>query len=72
MNMAAAVIKGDKWVTEFLNAIGMGDIPVRRIIVDAEVGHPVKIYVEQWGDERMFNVRPPGADEATVIAVGEK
>jgi hypothetical protein len=29
---------------------------VRRIVIDAEEGHAVKIYVERYGDERLLKV----------------
>jgi hypothetical protein len=35
-----------------------GDERVRRFVIDAETGHPVIIYVERWGDERLLHVAP--------------
>jgi hypothetical protein len=29
---------------------------VRRIVIDAEADNPVKIYIEQYGDERLLKV----------------
>jgi hypothetical protein len=29
---------------------------VRRIVIDAEAGNPVKIYVERYGDDRLLKV----------------
>jgi hypothetical protein len=32
------------------------DDSVRRIVIDAQAGEPIVMYVEHWGDERLLDV----------------
>jgi hypothetical protein len=32
------------------------DDKIRRVVIDAEVGHPVRLYVDRFGDDRLLKV----------------
>jgi hypothetical protein len=32
------------------------DETIRRVVIDAQAGEPVVMYVERWGDERLLQV----------------
>jgi len=48
---------------EFLRALDAAGViqqgdHVRRVVIDAELDQPVKVYVERWGDDRLLTVVP--------------
>lgn len=61
-------ILADELVKSWAEALGV-DIPgdhVRRIVIDAEHGCPVMIYVERYGDERLLEIEPPSPAEVEI------
>jgi hypothetical protein len=65
------IIRGDKWAAEFLVAIGQDPTKNRRVIIDCEVGQPVRIYLENFGDERLYNVRMPPLEVVQAVTSKE-
>lgn len=47
------------WVSQMCEALGLDSAKVRRLVIDAEVGQLVKVYVECWGRSAMLEVNPP-------------
>ena len=57
MSDRSRVIKAEKFGQALAEAGIVKDLDyVRRIVIDAEAGNAVKIYVERFGDERLLNV----------------
>ncbi len=53
------ILLSNRWATDLLTALGLDATRNRRVIIDCEVGQPVKIYLENYDDERLYNVRMP-------------
>jgi hypothetical protein len=54
-----AVITAEAFARALAGAGVIHDIHrVRRVVVDAEAGSAVRVYVERYGDERLLNVVP--------------
>lgn len=51
------IISGSDFVTKLIEAgvVKHGD-KLRRVVIDAVIGQPVKLYVERFGDDRMLRV----------------
>lgn len=43
------------------------DQHVRRVVIDIEVGEPVRIYIEEHGSDKMLTLIPPDLKGATVV-----
>lgn len=41
------------------------DTRVRRVVIDAEIGAPVRIYFDTFGDERLLSIGPPALAKIT-------
>lgn len=51
------LISGDEFGKALVAAGVIDDYTrVRRVVIDAQAGHAVTIYVERFGDERLLNV----------------
>jgi hypothetical protein len=57
-------ITGDKFIAGLME-LGIVDNDTRRITIDAEVGKPITLTVEKFGDDRLLKLL---ADGAVVIA----
>jgi hypothetical protein len=66
--MAIACTRADQ-VTEWLDRTGIviKGQHASRVILDIEVGKPIKVFVEQFGDSRIFSVGPPDCTHAEVL-----
>lgn len=52
-------ISGDEFFKALLSADVFRDgETVRRVVIDAQAGHALVIYVERYGDERLLSVVP--------------
>jgi hypothetical protein len=54
MRSETKVITGDKLGAAICEAMGIDPSKVQRVIVDAEVGQPAKVYFQMVGDERLL------------------
>jgi len=69
--MAAAIITSDgllKWFKEC--GLISSEQRARRVVIDAETGEAVRVYVELYGTTEMLNVKPPEFSPAQVTIVG--
>lgn len=57
--MKPKLIRSDPWITQLISAIGLDGARVRRVVLDAEVGQSIKVYVECFGDERLLTIGTP-------------
>ena len=55
------IILADPWLKQLCESQGMNYDRVSRIIIDAQAGSPVLMYVIQFGDEGLLDVAPPEA-----------
>lgn len=65
--MAVVSCTGEK-LTEWLRKTGIvveGQL-CSRVIIDLTVGNPARVYVEQFGDQKIFEVEPPDLSAAHV------
>ena len=60
----------DRRVADWLEKIGIDPKVTRRVVIDISVDSPVWVYIEQFGDSRMFEVEPP-PELITAITVGQ-
>ena len=51
-----AIQKADWFFEKIAPILGLESQAVRRVIIDLQVGHAVKVYVEMYGDDRLFNI----------------
>ena len=51
-----AVIRADSLFDKIAPALGLESCAVRRIIIDLNVREAVQVYVEMYGDDRLFNI----------------
>ena len=49
----------DRRVADWLEKIGIDPKATRRVVIDISVDSPIWVYIEQFGDSRMFEVEPP-------------
>lgn len=59
-------ILGEKLLLAICEKAGVDPNVTRRVIIDAQVGHVVKIYFDTFGDESLFDLVPPLVMEPTV------
>lgn len=57
----------DLWVKQMIQALGLDGAKVRRLVIDAEVGQTIKVYVECWGPSTMLEVEPPARGAVEII-----
>ena len=50
------------------------DQQVYRIVIDAKVDEPVKVYIEMFGTTKMLDVMPPDISptQITIVGAGDK
>jgi len=61
------IIRSDDWAVELLKALGLDHTKNRRVIIDCEAGYPIKIYLESFGDERLWDVRMPPLEVVQIV-----
>lgn len=59
-------IMADRFARQWAYALGIVPEETRRVVIDAECGHVLRIHVEKLGDERMLEVVPPSRHGAEV------
>lgn len=55
-------IRSDEFVMKWAEALGLDPLDehyVRRLVIDAEAGQPLRIYVERYGTDRLLEIVPP-------------
>ena len=55
----AKITGRDKRVANWLEKIGIDPKTARRVVVDISADSAVYIYIERYGDSKMFEVEPP-------------
>lgn len=70
--MAIGIATGEK-LQEWLAATGivLEGQHARRVLIDITVGHPTRVYIEQFGDEKLFEVKPPDFSPAEIVMKSE-
>ena len=52
-------IIADKWIEQIAKSQGIQWDRTTRIIIDAQMGEPVRMYITQLGDDRVLALSPP-------------
>ena len=60
-------IKGNEWIRLVLEKLGIDSSDVRRVVIDAQVGHPLIFFIEHYGISALLDVRPPEANEVEIV-----
>lgn len=60
------IILADKWIEQIAKSQGIQWDRTTRIIIDAQMGEPVRMYVTQFGDDRVLSLQPPEVLPAVV------
>ena len=68
--MATQIINSDKWMQQVLRAMGIDPTHVGRVVVDAQAGELLQVYVQYYGGPEMLDVQPPSAEFAQVAIIG--
>ena len=63
----AQKITGNEWIRLVLEKLGVDPSNVRRVVIDAQVGHALMFYIEHFGTNELLEVRPPEAKEVEII-----
>lgn len=63
------MVSSSEFALRFLKALGIDGARCRRLIIDAEVQHVLKVYVEYYGDERVLDIRFPELGEVDIRGV---
>jgi hypothetical protein len=64
-----ATIRGDEFALRFLAALGIDGAKSRRLIIDCEAQHVMRVYVEYYGDARVLDIQFPGPGEVEIRGV---
>ena len=67
----AIKIASTEWLIHLCEQLEIEPSNVRRIIIDAKVNSAVIIYVEQYGTDKLFDLRPPDVSAAEIRIAGE-
>jgi hypothetical protein len=62
-------ILSDTFALAFLAALGIDGAKCRRLVIDAEARHILRIYVEYSGDGRVLDLTFPGPGEVEIRGV---
>ena len=63
----AQKITGNEWIRLVLEKLGIDTSNVRRVVIDAQIGHALMFYIEHFGTNALLEVRPPEAKEVEII-----
>ena len=68
----ATVIKmaGDEWMGRLAESLGLDPGDVSRIVVDAQAGELVRVYVEKYARERSLLVELPSEPDVNIMVIG--
>lgn len=61
------IIEASQFVDYISSSLSLNPNEVRRLVIDALAGEPIKIYVEMFGTERMLKVSPPDFSRASIV-----
>lgn len=63
---------GNRFVTQWAEALNIEPDEVTRVVIDARVDDIVRVYVSKLGDEALLDIRPPSASEVRIVVAGEE
>ncbi len=69
--MAGKVIRSEKLV-ELLKAEGIIPGRASRVVIDAQAGEPIRLYVTLFGDEDLIRLGVPMLKDAEVTVIGRE
>jgi hypothetical protein len=64
------VMSGNAFMDLIAPALGVETAKVRRIVLDAEVGHVLKVYIEGFGDTRLLSITFPPINAELITMQG--
>lgn len=67
--MAIGIERAD--LSAWLASCGIDVEHARKVIIEAEVGCITKVYVTQFGSDKMFKVQPPDLTDAKVVVTND-
>ena len=66
-------IKSDALIDWFVESgLISPDQSARRVVIDAETGNAVRVYVELFGTRKMLDVKPPKLSPAQVTIISKE
>ena len=60
------IIIADRYIEQVCKALGLPLDLTQRIIIDAQVGEPVRVYHQSVGDEELLTFTPTRVEEAKI------
>ena len=64
------LLSSRKWVKHVLSKMGIDNEFVGRVVIDAQVGEVVQIYIAFIGNEELLEVEAPMAEDVVIHVVG--
>jgi hypothetical protein len=64
--MATSIPTSDNWAKKVCKALGIDDELVYRLVIDCQVGDPIRVYVQMYGSDRMLEVATPSTQEVDI------
>lgn len=66
----AKFILADDFVIKWATALGIDADRVRRVVIDAEAGNAIMVYVEQYGTDELLHLDVPNPTSMDIKIVG--
>jgi hypothetical protein len=64
------VMCGDVWVADVIRLLGFDGKRVRRVIIDAEIRKPIRVWVECFGTTQLLKVDPLNPEAVEIMIQG--
>jgi hypothetical protein len=61
------LIDGSEWACLVLEKLKVDPDLVSRVVIDCQVGQPLKFYIEHYGTTDLLDIRPPEANECEIV-----
>jgi len=62
-------IMSNQFAVQWAEALGIDPMEVSRVVIDAQVGSVLKVYVEKFGTDRLLQVKPPDPSSVDVRVI---
>jgi len=51
---------------QVLEKLALDPAKIRRVVIDAQIGQALVLYIEHYGDDRILSVEPPSPEEVII------
>lgn len=65
------VLMANDFIGKWAEALNLDPRDCQRVVIDAQVGSIVRVYVSKVGSEALLNVEPPDASGVNITVVGK-